>query len=163
MKKATHLNKPGLGAKRCCAAVAFQRLAAIGGPLLTAGIACLLVSCASMDATTTEYAGARHFPPTDPSSVEILRSQPSRPHDRLGEVVIDASTEPAPAISDVEEKLRKEGARIGADAVVIVMDRVQPEGVYVTGGYWNRTAEMYSTHKLVGVAIKYRMTPTGMY
>ena len=109
-----------------------------------------------MDATTTAYVGAPHFPPSNPASVEILRTSPSQPHDRLGEVVVDASIQPAPPVTEVEQKLREEAARIGADAAVVVYDRVQPAGLYVTGGWWNQSVETFSERKLVGVAIRYR-------
>jgi hypothetical protein len=89
--------------------------------------------------------------------VEILRTQPTRPHDRLGEIMIDASTDPAPPIAKVEEKLRKEAAKLGADAAVVVYDRVQPVGVIVSGGYWYRSASTISGRKLVGIAIKYKL------
>jgi hypothetical protein len=49
-----------------------------------------------------------------------LRSEPTRPNDRLGEIMIDASTDPAPPLTEVEAKLRKEAAKLGADAVVVV-------------------------------------------
>jgi hypothetical protein len=68
----------------------------------------VLASCASIDATTTQYVGVAHFPPTDPASVEIMRTESIRPHERLGEIVVDASTEPAPPIAEIEDKLRAE-------------------------------------------------------
>src|SRR5262245_51357342 len=71
-------------------------------PLLLAALACVLVSCTSIDAHTTQYAGAPHPPPSAPDKVEILRAEPTRPHDRLGEVMVDASTDPAPPIEHVE-------------------------------------------------------------
>jgi hypothetical protein len=51
--------------------------------------------------------------PGDPAKAEILRSEPTRPNDRLGEIMIDASTDPAPPITEVEAKLRKEAAKLG--------------------------------------------------
>ena len=118
--------------------------------------ASLLVSCASVDASSTQYVGVVHSPPSDPATVEILRSEPTRPHERLGEVVVDASTDPAPPVAQIEDKLKKEAAKMGADAVVIVYDQVQPVGVVVSGGYWTRTASTVTGHRLVGLAIKYR-------
>jgi hypothetical protein len=116
----------------------------------------VFVSCASIDATTTQYVGAKHSAPSDPSTVSILRTEPIKPHERLGEITIDASVHPSPPITDVEARLCKEAARIGAEAVVVVYDRVQPMGVYVSGGYWNRSTTTITGHKLVGVAIKYQ-------
>jgi hypothetical protein len=121
-------------------------------------VACagLLAACATVDATSTQYVGAPHPPPTDPANVAILRAEPGRPHDRLGEVVVDASTEPPPPIADVEAKMRAEAAKLGADAVVIVLDRVVPTGVYVSGPWWGRSVDTVTGRKIVGVAIKYR-------
>jgi hypothetical protein len=146
---------------------ALARLPGLLVLLLSAALAGILTSCASVDATSAQYVGVSHYPPSDPAAVQILRAQPTQPHERLGEVVIDASTDPAPPVSKVEDKVRAEAAKIGADAAVIVTDRIQPEGFYVTGGggYWNwggnQTAEPILGRKIVAVAIKYQQPPTG--
>jgi hypothetical protein len=44
---------------------------------------------------------------------------------------------------------------IGADAVVVVYDRVQPVAVYVSGPWWGRNVDAVTGRKLVGVTIKY--------
>ena len=119
-------------------------------------VLCALVACATVDATTTQYVGAPHFPPSDPARVEIVRAEPTRAYDRLGEIVIDASTDPAPPITEVEAKLRNEAGKLGADAVVVVYDRLQPVAAYVSGPLWARSVETVTGRKVVGVAIKYR-------
>jgi hypothetical protein len=126
------------------------------GSLLLGALTCWLVACASLDATTTPYAGAPHYSPGDSASVQILRTKPTKPHDRLGEIIVDASIHPATLGNDVEQKLRQEAAKMGADAVVVVYDRLQPMGVYVMGGYWDQSIETVTEHNVVGVAIKYR-------
>ena len=130
--------------------------APLAGTLLLAGVACLFVSCASVNATTTQYVGVTHYPPSNPANVAILRSEPTQPFERLGEIMLDSSTDPAPPVTEIEQKLRTEAAKIGADAAVVVYDRVQPMGVFISGGYWNRTASTVTGHRLVGLAIKYR-------
>jgi hypothetical protein len=125
-------------------------------PMALLAAACVLASCASVDATTQQLVGAPKFPPSDPAKVQIVRTEPTQPHDKLGEVVVDASVDPAPPIADIEAKLRSEAAKLGADAVVVVLDRVQPTGLYVSGGYWNRSVDTVSGRKVVGIAIKYR-------
>ena len=45
-------------------------------------------------------------------------------HDALGEVVVDASIQPAAPIEQIEDKLRSEAAKMGADAIVIQVDRI---------------------------------------
>ena len=124
--------------------------------LCTAVAALAIAACATIDATSTPYVGAPHPPPTDATTVQILRAEPTKPHDKLGQVVVDASVDPPPPIADVEAKLRAEAAKMGADAIVVVLDRVQPVGAYVTGPYWGRSLETISGRKLVGVAIKYK-------
>jgi hypothetical protein len=124
--------------------------------LCSAVAALILAGCATVSATSTQYVGAPHPPPTDPAAVQIMRTEPTRPHDRLGEIVVDASTDPAPPITDVEAKLRSEASKLGADAVVVVLDRVQPVAAYVTGPYWGRSIETITGRKLVGLAIKYK-------
>jgi len=123
---------------------------------LVAAVTCLVVSCASIDSHTTPYVGAPHPPPTDPATVEILRTSPTRSHERIGEVKVDASTDPAPLVTDIEARLRKDAARIGADAVVVVYDRIQPVGAYVSGSWWGGTVNTISGRVLIGVAIKYQ-------
>ena len=125
-------------------------------PLLLGVITCWLVACAGLDATTTPYAGAPHYPPSDPASVQVLRTQPTKSHDRLGEIVVDASTHSATLGNEVEQKLRQEAAKLGADAVVVVYDRLHPVGAYVMGGYWDQRIERVTEHTVVGVAIKYQ-------
>ena len=141
----------------CSAVTAFigARLARLYAWLPLAALACMLASCASINATTTQYVGAPRFPPSDPAAVQILRTEPIRPHVRLGEIVVDASIEPAPPISEVEDKLRAEAAKLGADAVVVVVDRIQPVGAFVSGPWWGGDVDIIKGRKLVGVAIKY--------
>ncbi|MDC4203221.1 MAG: hypothetical protein MPW13_02305 [Candidatus Manganitrophus sp.] len=74
---------------------------------------------------------------------------------RLGEIIIDASVEPSPPISDVEQKLREEAGRLGADAVVIVYDSIQPSVVFVNP-WWGGNMRTVPERQLVGVAIKYQ-------
>lgn len=124
--------------------------------LCLAAAALALPACTSLTAITTEYVGAPHPPPTDPSKVQILRVEPTRASDRLGEIAVDASVDPAPPMADIENKLRTEGAKLGADAVVVVVDRVQPVAAFVTGPWWGRSIDTVSGQKVVGVAIRYR-------
>jgi len=125
---------------------------------LVAFIACVLAlsACASVDAQTTAYVGVEHPAPTLPSEVRILRTEPTRPNVRLGEILIDATVDPAPPITQVEQKLREEGAKLGADAVVVVYDQIQPVAAYVTGPLWSRNIDTIQGRKLKGIAIKYQ-------
>jgi hypothetical protein len=122
-----------------------------------AGLASLPAACASVSATSMQYVGAPHLPPSDPAGVEILRMPPARAHERLGEVALTASIQPSSPVSEVEAQLRTRASTLGADAVVVVYDALQPVGAYVTGGWWlDRNVYTVTGRRLVGVAIKYR-------
>ncbi|MFJ2693154.1 hypothetical protein [Pseudomonas sp. NPDC087336] len=127
--------------------------------LLAGGLAAALLAlsgCATVDAQTTAYVGVEHPAPTLPSEVVVLRSEPLRPHIRLGEILIDASVDPAPPITEVEQKLREEAAKLGGDAVVVVYDHIQPVGAYLNGPLWARDVETVNGRKLKGIVIKYK-------
>jgi hypothetical protein len=67
---------------------------------------------------------------------------------------VDVST--APTIVGVEQKLCKAAGKLGADAVVVVYDRVQPVAAYVSGPWWSRSVETISGRKVVAVAVRYQ-------
>lgn len=119
-----------------------------------------LEACTTLDASSIQYAGAPRVPSTRPNTVEILREEPKRPNERLGEIAIDASIKPGPSVEEVEERLRAEGAKLGADAVVIVYDSIQPTALYVTGPWWGGNVTAREGRQLIGVAIKYENETT---
>ena len=116
----------------------------------------LLAACATAQVTSTQYVGAPTFPPTSPATVVVLRHAPKMPHVRLGEIDVDASTDPAPPVSEVEQKLREAGAKLGANAVVVVHDHLQRAGSYVSGPWWGRTVVPITARKVIAVAIRYQ-------
>ncbi|MDD2060989.1 hypothetical protein N5D52_00285 [Pseudomonas sp. GD03860] len=126
------------------------------GSWLLATLLLALAGCSSIDARTTEYVGVPHAAPTSAANVEVLRREPLRAHDRLGEIMVDASIEPPPPITEVEQKLREEAAKIGGDAVVVVYDRIAPVSAYVSGPLWDRDIRSVEGRKLKGIVIKYR-------
>ncbi|WP_448089970.1 hypothetical protein [Pseudomonas azerbaijanoccidentalis] len=128
-------------------------------PLLTTALIAsvlALASCATVDAQTTAYVGVEHPAPTLANEVQIIRVAPTRPYVRLGEILIDASVDPAPPITQVEAKLREQAATLGADAVVVVYDQIQPVAAYVSGPLWSRDINTIQGRKLKGIAIKYQ-------
>src|SRR6266436_5790058 len=94
------------------------------GGLLLAALAGALAACSSVSSRSSHYIGEQVYPPGDPAAIIILRTEPMHSHVQLGEIEVEASTSPAPPPEKVEAKLRKEAARLGADAVVIVFDRI---------------------------------------
>ena len=100
----------------------------------------LLAGCAYVEATTVPYVGVPKYEPVDPATVEVLAAEPKERHDRLGEVVLYASADPAPAPADIEKRFRDEAAKWGANAVYVVRDLLPPG----------------QERQIVGIAIRFR-------
>ncbi len=129
---------------------------AVSGALaiLFATVLTLLPGCGLLNVEIQEYVGAPHYSATDPASVDILRTAPSRPHERLGEIAIEPSGKP-PA-EKIEQKLRRVAAKLGANAVVIVADRTGIMGPVATGTWYGGPAMPEYKGVVVAVAIRYR-------
>lgn len=107
--------------------------------LLTVLIACAMIgttlaACSYVNARSIHFVGRPDFPPTDPATVEILHRPPMRPHEVLGQVMIEPEGDPSQ--QEIEEKLREQTAAMGGSAAVIVQDRLQRVGSVWTGGPW---------------------------
>lgn len=125
--------------------------------LLVAGLAAgalMVVGCATVSVESHRYLGAPTFAPTDPARVEILRREPRRPHEQLGEIVLQPSGDPG--VAQLEQALRAEAAKMGADAAVVVSDRTRRIGSYVSGGWWTRRAYPVYGRVIVAVGVRYR-------
>jgi hypothetical protein len=72
--------------------------------------------------------------------VQVLPSEPAQRHDRIGEVLLDISVDPAPPVADIEQRLREEAAKMGANAVYVIRDAIRPG----------------EARKLIGIAIRTR-------
>ena len=121
----------------------------VGGMLLAA------TGCGTVSTTTQQTIGAPVFPPTNPDQVQILRTEPTRPHVRLGEVRAEPASESTPA-AKIEAALQKAAAKLGADAAVVVADRTQTMGAVVTGPWWGRSVDTVQGRVVIAVAIKYQ-------
>ena len=115
----------------------------------------LVAGCQTVAVTDTQEIGGPLFAPTDPATVEILRTQPTRPHVRLGEVRAEPSSE-AVSAQKIEEALRKGAAKMGANAAVVVYDQTQVTGAYVTGPWYGRSIERVEGRVVIAVAIRYQ-------
>ena len=109
-----------------------------------------------MSLHTMPYVGVTRPAPTDPESVTLLREEPKEPFDRLGEVIVDASVEPGPPVERIETALKRGAAKMGADAVVVVHDRVQPVGAIVQPPWWGPSYSTVLGRVVAGIAIRYR-------
>lgn len=138
------------------------KLKPVATPLILAGLilaAGITTGCSSLSSETIPYLGAPRPAPTDPARVQILQSEPDRPFQKLGEVVISASLDPAPKIERIEAALRKRAAQLGADAVVLRKDSVEVTGAWTSGPWWSPSVRSIRDRVIVGVAIRYE--PTG--
>lgn len=127
--------------------------------ILTLGLAAatlfFVTGCQTVSTSNTQEIGGPTFPPSDPATVQILRTVPTKPHVRLGEVRAEPSDESVPA-AKIEEALRKAAAKMGADAAVVVLDQTQVTGAYVTGPWYGRSIQRIEGRVIVAVAIKYQ-------
>jgi len=126
----------------------------------TAGIFLVLLftlSCAK--AMRVHYfPGAPHYRAVPPDTVDLLRAEPHRPHVAFAEIRYD----PPRGLSrhEVEWRLRSKGGDIGADALVIEVDTVYRERVWVGPyrPYGPRRVRraIVRDHIIEAVAIRYR-------
>jgi hypothetical protein len=114
-----------------------------------------VTGCNTVSTSTTQALGTPQFAPSDPMQVQILRTEPTRTHVRLGEIQAQPSSTDTPA-PKIEDALRKAAAKLGADAAVVVYDRTQTTGAYVSGPWWGRSVQTVQGRVVVAVAIKYQ-------
>ena len=123
-------------------------------PVLTVlAVLFLLPGCAYVSVDTRPYLAVPYYPPTDASTVQILHSAPTRPHERLGEISLEPQGNPP--VSEMEIRLRQAAAKMGADAVVIVADRMRFLGAYESGPWWGREISAQYGRIIIAVVIKY--------
>ncbi len=115
----------------------------------------LLTGCQTVSTSHTQDIGAPRFAASDPTKVQILRTEPTRAHVRLGEVRAEPS-DSSVDVSKIEGALRTEAAKLGADAAVVVYDKTQVTGQVVTGTWRFQTVENVEGRVIVAVAIKYQ-------
>lgn len=112
-----------------------------------------LACCSMVTVESQRYLGVPTYAPTNPAQVEILRTEPTRPHVRLGEISLEPQDHPQ--VSEIEEKLRTAAAKMGANAAVIVADKTQIIGAWVTGPWFAREADPIYGRVIIAVAIRY--------
>ena len=128
----------------------FLSRAAIVGLLAATG-------CKTVSISSHQFLGGPTYPPTDPAQVQILRTEPTRPNVQLGQVQAEPSSSSV-SNQQIEQAIQKAAAKMGANAVVIVVDRTQIMGATVTGPLWARSVNQVTGRVIVGVAIRYTGT-----
>lgn len=113
-------------------------------------------ACNTMTSRQTPYPGVAGapFPPTDPSKVAILRTEPTKPNVRIGEVVIDPTG--GPDLASIEQRFREETARLGGTAAVLVLDGTRSMGTVYSGPWWARREDTSYGKVIVAVAIRWK-------
>jgi hypothetical protein len=117
----------------------------------------LIVSCAP-PLRVSFFPGSRRYPPTSPSSVDLLREEPRRPHQAFAVIRYDPPF--GMNRGAVDWRLREQGAAIGADALVVEVDTVYRERVWV-GPYRpyrgrNVHRAVVRDHIIEAIAIRYQ-------
>jgi hypothetical protein len=120
------------------------------GAALLAGLG---TGCNTVSVSSKQYLGVPNYPPTDPASIQVLQTQPTAAHVRLGEITLQPQGNPTKP--QMEEKLRLAASKMGANAVVIVADQTMVFGATVMGPWWGRTVSPDVGRVIVGVAIRY--------
>lgn len=111
-------------------------------------------ACFTSSVDVKPVAGAPFYARTEASKVALLRTTPSRPYTKLAEIVI----RPGSRITDIKlnNRLKDEGAELGADAVLITSDKHYAVASAPRGGFAN-TYEQYGSNVRVvkAFAIRY--------
>ncbi len=110
--------------------------------------------CNTISVQTRQDIGVPTFAPSDPTTVQILRTEPTKPHVRLGEITVEPPSVETP-VPQIEAKLQQAAAKLGANAVVIVVDRTQVMGATVMGGWYNRQVSPDIGRVVIAVPIRY--------
>ncbi len=115
--------------------------------LLATGSGCVSVQ-------SDEYVGMPTFAPTDADTIRVLRTPPTQPHLRLGEITVEPNNNNT-SVQTIEEKFQKAAAKMGANAVVIVADRTELMGIDNSGPWYGGAMTPVVGRVVVGVAIRY--------
>jgi hypothetical protein len=119
-----------------------------------AALIALAAGCNTISVSTNQSIAAPTYPPSDPATVKIIQNEEPRDNAvRLGEITLQPSGNPTK--EEIRQKFQTAAAAWGANAVVIVSDRQQVLGAYVTGPWWGRQVQQDTGRVIVGVAIRY--------
>jgi len=114
----------------------------------------LMTGCREISTAHTQDIGTPRFSPSDPAQIEILRNVPATPHVELGQVW-GHSSDTSGDVSKLEAALRKEAARLGADAIVVWQDRIETWDAADSRLGGGRSADGVHGRTVIGAAIKY--------
>ena len=124
--------------------------------ILTAvAILIVAVGCNTISVETKQNIAAPNFPPTDPATVQVLDARPPGGWVFLGD--INMTVEGKPTKAAIQTKFRTAAAKMGANAVVVVSDRIVVLSTYISGPAWGQEASPITGRQIIVEAI--RITP----
>ena len=118
----------------------------------SAAAALMLCGCSSIAEHTHAYLGTPRLAPTHPNAIQIFATEPNRPKQRLGEIILSIAGNPAR--QDIEKKLKTAAARLGADGVFIVSDRTRVYPIVYWDWWGSAAVDEDWRRAIVGVAFK---------
>lgn len=119
-----------------------------------AALALFAGGCASVPTTSHAYLGTTPCSPTTTASIRILREAPKAAYVSLGEIRAEPCREDL-SNAKIEEALKLEAAKLGADAIILKSDKMEITGAASTGPRWGRAYDKVMDRVIVAVAIKY--------
>jgi hypothetical protein len=112
----------------------------------------LLAGCSTVKVESKRYPGVPLYAPIGHEIVEILRSEPDRSYQKLGEIHLQAEKKPSPR--EILRKFQEAAAKMGADAVILVADKPGLTGGPVASPkWWKPGPDARSDRIIIGVAI----------
>lgn len=119
------------------------------GAMLVAAL--IFGGCASISENSHAYLGSAPLAATAPDTVQIFRSEPPSPIERLGEITLSVGGNPSR--QKLESRLKAAAAKMGATGVYIVSDRTRFYPV-TYWDYWGAETGDYWHRLIVGIAFK---------
>lgn len=109
----------------------------VAGLLLATTMA--MIGCNSVEITANRLVGAPTYPPTDPAGIQILRQKPTQPFEAIADLFVQPQ-DPSPSTDAIEQALRQQAAKFGADAVLVLSDKTVQAGTdYMGAGDFQKT------------------------
>ncbi len=119
-----------------------------------AAVLSALAGCSSVQQSSYPYLGTARYAPVAPAHVAILTEEPKQAKDKLGEVRLVISG--SPDRDRLEKRLAEGAAKMGADAVFIVYDKMHVFPITYVDWWGPSATELSMQRNIVGIAVKYK-------
>jgi hypothetical protein len=131
-----------------------KRVKSIIPVLPLVAVLAVLTGCSSIQENSHAYLGTGHYSPVQPTQVAILTEEPKQPKEKIGEVRLVVSG--SPVREKIEKRLRDAAAKMGADAVFIVYDKMHVFPVTYVDWWGPSSTDLSMERNIVGIAVKYK-------